>query len=262
MMYFVSWRVWLFRALLSVALCLPLISVDAAPLRACPVTLKWDASTDPSVVGYAIYYGLANQPSTNRMDTGRTQQATFMNLQAGVSYDFYAVSYGATGAESMPSNALRHSPPALSRTQLTKQSNKWRVALKAEPGTVCRVEYADAPSGATWRMLTNVTASALGYVVALDSVINNVATRYYRAALASAAPVTTGLQLAKQSNGTMRIGFSGSPQTAWRVQRASTPTATQWTTMGSVTNNAVGEAVFTDTTAAQATIRFYRAVSP
>jgi hypothetical protein len=60
----------------------------------------------------------------------------------------------------------------------------------------------------------------------------------------------------------MRIGLSGSPETTWRVQRASTATATQWTTMGSVTNNAVGEAVFTDTTAAQATIRFYRAVSP
>lgn len=261
MMYFVLSRFAL-SGLLFTVVCLPLISSGAVPLRASPLILAWYPSPDPTVAGYAIYYGPANQPATNRMDTGKTQRATFTNLQAGLSYNFYAVSYGPTGLESLPSNAILISPPVLSRAQLTRQSNKWQVALRAAPGTVCRVEYADAPVGATWRTLTNVTANSLGEVIALDSTTNNVAARYYRAALVTVPPVTTRLKLAKQPNGTMRITLSGSPGTTWRVQRASTPTAAQWTTMGSVTNNEVGEATLTDTTAAQTAVRFYRAVTP
>jgi hypothetical protein len=158
-----------------------LISTDAVGAVACPVTLAWDASPDLNVAGYAIYYGPTNQPATNRMDTGRTQQATFMSLLADVNYAFYAVSYSTNGAESLPSNAIRIRPTVLSRAQLTKQSNKWRVALKAAPGTVCRVQYADSLVSPTWRTLTNVTASSLGDVVALDVVTNRVTARFYRA---------------------------------------------------------------------------------
>ena len=234
----------------------------AASLRSVPVTLAWDANTDPTVRGYALYYGPTNQPATNRIDAGSSQSVTFLNLQADVTYSFRAVSYSTNGTESVPSNQILVRPPALSRLQLTKQQAGFRIALKAAPGAVCRIEYADAPTGAAWRPLTNVTATTLGDVIALDTTTNKPPVRFYRAALATAAPANASLKLAKQTSGAMRVTLAGSAGATWRVQRATTPNATTWTTFATVTTSTVGEATATDTTAAQATSRFYRAVSP
>jgi hypothetical protein len=234
---------------------------DAVPLRSFPIVIGWDASPDPGVKGYAVYYGPTNQPATNRMDIGRGQRITFTNLQADVNYAFYAVSYHANGAESLPSNAIRIRPAPLSRAELKRDFTRWRIALKAAPGSVCRVEYADAATGATWRTLTNVTATSLGEVIAYDTTPTRQA-RFYRTALVTAPPPATRLQLARLPNGSMRINLNGSPSVAWRIQRAATPNSTLWTTVATVTNSIVGTATFTDTTAAQSASRFYRAVTP
>lgn len=68
------------------------------------VTLAWPASTDPSVVGYKIYYGTASGVYTNALNVGLATSATVSNLTAGTRYYFAATAYNASGVESPYSN--------------------------------------------------------------------------------------------------------------------------------------------------------------
>jgi len=67
-------------------------------------TLSWPASTDPSVVGYKLYYGVASGTYTNVINVGPATTATISNLIAGTKYYFAATAYNASNAESPFSN--------------------------------------------------------------------------------------------------------------------------------------------------------------
>jgi hypothetical protein len=73
------------------------------PLLAIPnpaVMLAWDASTDPDVTGYNVYYGSSSRNYTNVIPAGSSTTAAVSNLQSGVTYYFAATTYTATGLES------------------------------------------------------------------------------------------------------------------------------------------------------------------
>lgn len=68
---------------------------SAGPTTTPPsVTLAWDVSTDTSVDGYAVYWGVATRNYTNSIVvTGRTTAScTISNLARGVKYYFAATS--------------------------------------------------------------------------------------------------------------------------------------------------------------------------
>lgn len=67
-------------------------------------TLTWPASTDTSVAGYKVYYGVVSGVYTNSLDVGDATTATISNLIAGTNYYFAATAYTASGAESPFSN--------------------------------------------------------------------------------------------------------------------------------------------------------------
>ncbi len=64
------------------------------------VALKWDPSSDPSVVGYAIYQGVVSRVYTNVVEVGNSTTATIGNLVSGVTYYFSIVAYDKLGMES------------------------------------------------------------------------------------------------------------------------------------------------------------------
>ena len=77
------------------------------------VALAWEASPDPSIVGYAIYYVKAggSTNSADRKDVGASTSAVVNGLDMNVqSYYFYVVGYNASGIESRPSNAVTGEP--------------------------------------------------------------------------------------------------------------------------------------------------------
>jgi len=156
-------------------------NLPAPPLPAMPVTLAWNAADDPSVSGYALYYSLANGPATNRVDAGSNTTATIFGLRANVECRIYAVSYNSAGLESLPSNELRLTPPAISRLQLVHQSDGcMRLSAKAAPGTVWNVQFTPSLRQPIWQSLTNTTADSLGNLVAVDFSASQSASRYYR----------------------------------------------------------------------------------
>lgn len=64
------------------------------------IAVGWDASTDPTVIGYYVYYGSSSRNYTNVLAVGNTTSALVSNLVSGVTYYFAATTYTADGLES------------------------------------------------------------------------------------------------------------------------------------------------------------------
>ena len=110
-----------------------------AAQTAAPLTLAWNPASDLTVKGYAVYYGLTNQPATNRLDAGMTNSATIFNMQANVTYRLFAVSYNALGVESTPSNPVLVQQGTVARLKIGKQTNgSMKLTFSAAPGTARR----------------------------------------------------------------------------------------------------------------------------
>ena len=73
-------------------------------LTAGTVSLSWNPSADPNVVGYDVYYGTASQVYTTNIDVGQVTNTLINGLADGTTYYFAAVSYDAAGDESIFSN--------------------------------------------------------------------------------------------------------------------------------------------------------------
>ena len=82
------------------ALALPGVSSAVSTGTPASLTLAWDASTDPTVTGYKVYYGVASRNYTNSSNAGGATLATISNLTAGVTYYFAATTYNSLGMES------------------------------------------------------------------------------------------------------------------------------------------------------------------
>lgn len=242
----------------------------AAVTNAAPIKLSWNAANDTAVKGYALYYGAVNQISQNRVDVGTNLTCTISNLIVGVNYLIYAVAYSATGMESVPSNELLFAPsvpllppaPSGPKLEITKQSNgSMKLSYKATPGLVCGIQFAATPNPAAWQTLTNVTASSISNVIALDSSANLVPKRFYRVAL-SAQPLVSAIKLTRLSNGYMRLDWTAPPLSSCRVTYAPNTNSTIWPTLTTVTADAEGRASAIDPAAAVVSTRFYRVVMP
>ena len=75
------------------------------------VTLAWNASTDPGVAGYNVYYGGASGAYTNELCAGNATNATISGLVEGTTYYFAATSYVASGLESPFSSEVSYLVP-------------------------------------------------------------------------------------------------------------------------------------------------------
>lgn len=243
---------------------------SAHALVASPVKLSWNAANDPTVKGYALYYGLLTQSIPNRADVGTNLNCTITNLVVGTTYRIYAVSYNIYGSESIPSNELLYTPPTPvtvpnptgPRLQITRQANgTMKLSYKATPGLICGIQFANTPKPAAWQTLANVTADSLSNIIALDISANKVAQRFYRVAL-SAQPLISAITPTRLANGYIRLDWTAPPFSTNRVIYAPFTTSVIWPTLTTVVADAEGRASVTDPAAAVVNQRFYRVVMP
>ena len=75
------------------------------------VTLAWNASTDPIVAGYNVYYGGASGAYTNEICAGNATNATISGLVQGTTCYFAATTYAASGMESPFSSEVSYLVP-------------------------------------------------------------------------------------------------------------------------------------------------------
>lgn len=236
--------------------------VAAAPLYSAPVKLDWNPSTDASVQGYVVYYGLTNTPATNRIVVGTNLTVTVTNMLAGKTYRLYAVSYNALNVESTPSNQLLIAPAAIASTKLTAQTNRsMKLESRAAAGTVCGIQFSATMLPGSWRTLTNISADAAGNIIANDASASRAPKRFYRVAL-SAQPLISAMQIKALTNGNVQLSCGVPPDAVCCIQYRAKPNTGTWTTLTNITANAEGDVVVIDTTARLASSRFYRATFP
>lgn len=233
-----------------------------------PITLGWNAAADMAVRGYAIYYGRTNLTANTRINAGSNLSCTISDLLVGVTYRIYAVSYNAQGVESPPSNQLTFTPitPAPTnvppRLQIARQANgSMTLSYAAGTNTKCAIQFAPTPTAKYWQTLTNIAANQAGNIIFTDISASRVPQRFYRVAL-TPQPLISAISIVRQSNGSMKLSWQTPPGAVSRIQSASSPNATTWTTRATVTATDAGQAAFLDSTAAQASARFYRVAMP
>jgi hypothetical protein len=86
---------------------------DTLPPTSQSVTLAWNASPDPTVVGYNISYGGASGVYTNTVNVGTNMQFTLSGLTPGSTYYFVTTSYNASGIQSIPTPEVAYVVPGL-----------------------------------------------------------------------------------------------------------------------------------------------------
>jgi hypothetical protein len=150
-------------------------------LSALPVDLAWDASPDASVTGYALYYGPAHLPITNRVDVGMHLAARLPSLLAGQEYGVCVVAYNSTGMESLPTEPLFFVAAALSRIRIASQpGGELHITFRAAPATAWRVECTSGLDGASWQPLATVLTDLNGDALAVDTPSAVPTARFYR----------------------------------------------------------------------------------
>ena len=117
---------------LSIALGCAAVSSEAT---AANVTLAWNPSTDPTVSGYRLYYGLAGAAYTNMVDTGPATSVTVSNLVPGTIYQFAATTYTIAGIESAFSSGISYSVPAQPVNQPPTLDPIADITIKENAGT-------------------------------------------------------------------------------------------------------------------------------
>ena len=98
-----------FIPLLSLFVCLlSLISIGPAITQsfAAQVTLVWEASTDPGVAGYKLYYGKASRTYGTPVDVGKVTEFTLSDIEEGRNCYFTVTAYDSNRNESAYSTEL------------------------------------------------------------------------------------------------------------------------------------------------------------
>src|SRR5208282_1964379 len=99
------------RAALNSLLLSGMALIIQLPAFAQNVTLAWNPSTDPTVVGYNIYYGGASGNYTNTLSAGNATNITVSGLVAGDTYYFAATTYNSSGVQSSFSSEVSYFVP-------------------------------------------------------------------------------------------------------------------------------------------------------
>lgn len=89
-------------------------------------TLAWNASKDPTVTGYAVYYGTTTNYTT-RLDVRANTTCTVSNLQPGLTYYFAVTDYTAAHIESAPTGPVSVLVPGFLKLQPKRSKSSGTV---------------------------------------------------------------------------------------------------------------------------------------
>ncbi len=92
------------------------------------ITLAWDASADPNIAGYKVYYGSASGSYSAAVDVGGQTTCTIPNLSAGTPYYFAATEYDKSGQESGYSNEVVYYPTSSCTFSISPTANSFNSA--------------------------------------------------------------------------------------------------------------------------------------
>jgi hypothetical protein len=144
------------------------------------VTLGWNASTDPLVAGYNVYYGGTSGIYTNKTSVGLATSAVTSGLLVGVTYYFAATTYNAAGLESLFTSPLTYTVPTQPQRVQVRAMPAGQFALTVT-GTVGHTYNIQATQDfKTWTIIGTVTLGASGQQSFTDTNAASFSRRFYR----------------------------------------------------------------------------------
>ena len=143
------------------------------------VTLAWNPSTDPTVVGYNISYGGASGNYTNTLSAGNATNMTIPGLIEGATYYFAATTYNNLGIQSPFSGEVSFIVPILPGVQL--QVTPTRNFILTVTGPISHTYDIQATQDfKTWTVIGTVTVGTNGSAVFTDTNAPSFSRRFYR----------------------------------------------------------------------------------
>jgi hypothetical protein len=145
------------------------------------VTLAWDPSPSPLIVGYSLYYGDQSGNYTNVTSVGNRFSAVVSNLVENATYYFAVTAFDNFGIESLFSNEVSYTVPLeiLADVDLTVTANGSMVlAVDGIAGTVYEIEA--TTNLLNWVVIGTQTADTNGLCQITDTDAANFSHRFYR----------------------------------------------------------------------------------
>ena len=152
----------------------------ATPPGLFSVSLTWDPSPSPEVVGYNLYYGAASGNYTNTVAMGSVTTVTVSGLLSGVTYYFAVTAVGADGQESGFSNEVTYQQPLpLAQLQVSSLADgQFTLTVTGPAGQTYDLEATQ--DFQTWTLIGTVTLDASGSLEFTDTNAANFPQRFYR----------------------------------------------------------------------------------
>jgi hypothetical protein len=155
-----------------------LLMLSSSMATAATVTLAWDPSTDPAVLGYKVYWGMKSGQYTWLVDVGNLTNIEVSSLQDGMTYYFAATAYDNKGNESSYSNEVFYTVPWICTYSISPESQTFTaseatgsISITTQPGC----SWTAAATGESWMIITSGT-SGVGSGTIEYSVIDNSST--------------------------------------------------------------------------------------
>ena len=183
-----------------------LLFLPASNAHPAQVTLAWDASTDPDIAGYKVYYGNSSGSHQEVIDVGNTTTCTISTLLDGTIYYFAATDYNTSGIESGYSNEVVYNPPPACTYSISPATQSFDSS--GGPGTVS----VTASSGCIWTAVSNASWITIS---SNSSVTGNGTVNY-------SVPANSGTT---SRTGTLTIAG----KTFTVIQSSSSPSSGSWT---------------------------------
>jgi len=247
------WRLWAVVGFLFLFLIL-----NSSARAGSNTVLRWDASPEPEVVAYNIYYGTKSYNYNQIVTVGNVTSASVAGLAAGGTYFFAVTALSAFGEESDFSNEAIYVVPVVEpKLQVTPLANGTvQLAGTGEVGHAYRIQTTS--DFFSWTTLTTQTADVEGAFAFVDTQPTTYPAQFYRLQdLGSAAMAAVAkLQLSAGPNQVMNLTAAGLAGNTYEIQ--ATADLKTWVAIGTRSADLNGDLAFTDYDAPNFPSRYYR----
>ncbi len=165
--------------LLCLGLCSSAFGIQAPPPGGQQATVEWNASSDPTVVGYYLYYGTTNGVYTSKINVSANIAYTVSGLAPGSTYYFTTTSYNAAGVESSSVAPISYIVPGILAAAQNSTNGVMRVRFPVAVGQSYQLQASSDLR--SWMNLWLTPPQTTNTWIEYDEPQNNFLTgRYYR----------------------------------------------------------------------------------
>jgi hypothetical protein len=158
--------------------CSPVFGGQPGP-SAQQVTLGWNPSSDPTVVGYTLYYGTSSGVYPNKIDVSTNTTFTLTGLVPGSTTYMNITSYNAAGMESSYVPEVSYIAPGVLALSQNAASGNTIIQFPVAPGGSYQLQC--SPDLITWSNLwVTPTQTNNTWVQFSEPISTAIPSRFYR----------------------------------------------------------------------------------